>query len=234
MPSMRNLWRAGTCGALGMALAACGGEAGAPGSVARDSAGVRIVQNDRPAWKDGAGWTVGDAPSLDVGVVDGEAAYQLDDVRAVARLADGRILVANGGSRELRIFGADGRHARTLGREGGGPGEFQRLSWAGAAPGDTLLAWDSDARRLTVFAPGGALVRTVTPQGPGGESPSVRGVLTDGTLVSTGGFAPGGFRMGEQRDTVRYHLFGADGRVRGGLGPYAGMEAFAMEATASC
>lgn len=227
---MRIPWTAGACWALGMLLAACGERADGPASVARDSAGVRIVRSDRPAWPDGAGWTVGDAPVLDVGVVEGDAAYQLDGVRSVARLAGGRIAVANGGSGDVRIFGPDGRHQRTLGRRGAGPGEFQRLAWVGAAAGDTLLAWDSEARRLTIFAPGGSFVRTVTPEGIEGMHPSVRGLLADGTILSTGGFSADGFRMGERRETVAYHRFGADGRARGGLGPYPGWETFAMEA----
>lgn len=211
------------------ALAACGGDSSAPGSVARDSAGVRIVQSERPVWKDGEGWTVGEAPSLDIGVVDGEAAYQLDGVRSVARLSDGRILVANAGTHQLRLFAPDGKHLLSMGREGGGPGEFQGLEWAGVGPGDTLLAWDPHDKRLTVFSSGGALVRTVKPAGLEGQYPRVFGMLADGSIVSTGGFSMDNFKMGEQRDSVRYHRFGTDGRALGDLGRFAGMEAFTME-----
>ncbi|HST61024.1 MAG TPA: hypothetical protein VLK84_20135, partial [Longimicrobium sp.] len=147
---MRNSWMPRACIALLPVLAACdGGDSAASGATVTDSAGVRIVQSDRPAWKDGKGWRVGDAPSLDIGVMDGEAAYQLDGVRSVARLSDGRILVASSGSSDLRLFGADGRHRVSMGREGGGPGEFRGLEWAGVGAGDTLLAWDAREKRLT-------------------------------------------------------------------------------------
>jgi hypothetical protein len=224
----RNAARTAAIALVPAALAACGGESAAPASVARDSAGVRIVQSERPAWKDGEGWTVGEAPSVDIGVVDGEAAYQLDRVRSAARLSDGRILVVNGGTQQLRLFAPNGKHLLSVGREGGGPGEFRGLDWAGAGVGDTLLAWDGQEKRLTVFTPAGTLVRTVQPQGPEGQYPHVFGTLADGSIVSTGGISFD-FKMGEQRDTVRYHRFAADGRALGDLGRYPGMEAFVME-----
>ncbi len=218
------------CIALLPVLAACGGgDSAASGAVVRDSAGVRIVQSDRPAWKDGEGWTVGDAPSLDIGVMDGEAAYQLDGVRSVARLSDGRILIASSGSSDLRLFGPDGRHLLSTGREGGGPGEFRGLEWAGVGAGDTLLAWDAREKRLTVFSPGGTLVRTVQPRGPEGQFPLVSGILADGSLVVTGGISADGFKMGEYRESMSYHRFATDGRALGELGRFSGMEAFVMQ-----
>ena len=227
---MRTSWTALGCAALLPVLAACGGGggAGASGVVVTDSAGVRIVQSDRPAWKDGGEWTVEDAPSLDIGVLDGEAAYQLDGVRSVARLSDGRILVGSSGSSDLRLFGPNGRHLASTGREGGGPGEFRGLQWAGVGAGDTLLAWDAREKRLSVFSPEGALVRTVQPQGPRGQFPLVAGVLADGSIVATDGISADGFKMGEYRESVPYHRFATDGRALGELGRFAGMEAFVM------
>lgn len=225
---MRNLSIASACLALLAATAACGGDAAASASLVTDSAGVRIVQSEQPAWEDGEGWTVGDAPSLDIGVVEGDAAYQLNAVRSVDRLADGGILVADGGTQQVRLFGADGRHLRSMGREGGGPGEFRTLSWAGVGPADTVLAWDGREKRLTVFAPDGSLVRAVKAQGPDGAYPRVLGTLADGSVLSTGGMSME-FTMGEQRDSVRYHRFGADGGALGPVGRFAGMEAFVME-----
>lgn len=228
---MRNVWTAGAClalSAVAAVAAACGGDAAASASLVTDSAGVRIVQNDQPLWKDGEGWTVGDAPSLDIGVVEGDAAYQLDGVRSVARLSDGRIVVANAGSHQVRLYGADGRHLRSMGRAGGGPGEFRGLSWAGVGAADTVLAWDSQEKRLTVFAPDGSLARTVKPRGPDGAYPRVFGTFADGSVLSTGGFSMK-FTVGEQRDSVRYHRFGTDGSALPDIGRQAGMESFTME-----
>ena len=62
-------------------------------------------------------------------------------VNSVALGPDGDVYVADARNFEVRVFGLDGAHRRTFGREGEGPGEFQALSslaWAG----DRLLTYD--------------------------------------------------------------------------------------------
>ena len=62
-------------------------------------------------------------------------------VNSVALGPEGEIYVADARNSEVRVFGPDGAHRRTFGREGEGPGEFQGLSslaWAG----DRLLTYD--------------------------------------------------------------------------------------------
>ncbi|MCE2399135.1 MAG: hypothetical protein J4F34_08950 [Gemmatimonadetes bacterium] len=62
-------------------------------------------------------------------------------VNSVALGPDGEVYVADARNFEVRVFGLDGVHRRTFGREGEGPGEFQSLSslaWAG----DRLLTYD--------------------------------------------------------------------------------------------
>ena len=62
-------------------------------------------------------------------------------VTSVALGPDDEVYVADGRNFEVRVFGLDGAHRRTFGREGEGPGEFQALSslaWAG----DILLTMD--------------------------------------------------------------------------------------------
>lgn len=201
---MRSVALAGACAALWTATAACGGDARAAGPTVRDSAGIRIVQNERPAWKDGGGWRVGGEPVLDIGVVDGDAAYQLDQVRGVARLSDGRIVVADGGSGQLRFFSAQGRHLASAGRKGGGPGEFEAIGWMGVAPGDSVLVWDGSGSRLSVFTPEATFARAFKPAGLHMFA-HVEAAMGGGALVMTPGFDPGkgGDRPeGEYRDTT--------------------------------
>ena len=52
---------------------------------------------------------------------------------------------------EVRIFGIDGVHRRTFGRDGEGPGEFARL-YSVAWLGDRLLALDSQQGRISEFS----------------------------------------------------------------------------------
>jgi hypothetical protein len=132
-------------------LAACGGEAGAAAPVVRDSAGVRIVENARPAWGEGEGWRSSPEPLVDVGLAEGDAAYQFGRVAGALRLDDGRIVVADGQANELRWFDAAGRHLKTAGRKGGGPGEFDGLHALLRLPGDSVAA-----RAATSCAAGGS------------------------------------------------------------------------------
>ena len=74
----------------------------------RDSADIRIVENRRPEVDSRLGWTVAAEPDVTIGTRDGSGAFQLYRVRDATRLADGRIVVANGGSNELLVFSADG------------------------------------------------------------------------------------------------------------------------------
>jgi hypothetical protein len=75
------------------------------------------------------------------------------------RLSDGRIVIANAGV-ELRFYDAQGRHQRTVGRKGRGPGEFQRIDHLLRTAGDTLMVWDAGLGPVSIFAPSGDLVRT--------------------------------------------------------------------------
>lgn len=75
---------------------ACEGrEAGHPARVpVRDSAGIEIVENERPAAAPALGWRVGDSVVLSIGVLEGEEPYNLYGVEDATRFPDGRIAVA--------------------------------------------------------------------------------------------------------------------------------------------
>ncbi len=90
-----------------LSLAGCRtGEASGPTSEVRDSAGVAIVLNSGEVGPDGGGWAVDPEPVLSIGTFAGDSLYQLFRVQGAARLPDGRIAVANGGSGEIRVYDA--------------------------------------------------------------------------------------------------------------------------------
>ena len=93
-----------------------------------DSAGIPIVANRAPAPGSRLGWVTGDEPVVSIGTRDASDVFQFYRVGGATRLADGRIVVANGGSNELLVFDADGNHLDAWAGQGEGPGEFWYLS----------------------------------------------------------------------------------------------------------
>lgn len=89
-----------------------------------DSAGIQIVSNPAPNSPTPA-FELSDDPILHIGLVEGDPEYLFYDVTSAMRLSDGRIVVLNGGTGELRFYSRDGRHIRTVGGLGEGPGEFR-------------------------------------------------------------------------------------------------------------
>ncbi|HEX7239023.1 MAG TPA: hypothetical protein VF263_02055, partial [Longimicrobiaceae bacterium] len=208
-------------------LAACGDASARPGEAAvRDSAGVRIVESTEPAWGEGEGWRLSAEPLLDVGVADGDPAYQFGRVVGALRLPDGTLVVADRQSRELRFFDRDGRHVRTAGGKGGGPGELQSMHRLLRARGDSVAVWDDQSSRLSLFSPRGDFVRSTTVE-PERESLVLQaeGVFADGSLLVTPLFN-WVFRPGteEARDTAVYVRYSAEGAALDTLGRFPGTQ----------
>src|SRR5690606_37218699 len=117
--------------ALLAAIAACGAAdrtGDRPATTVRDSAGIVIVENAAIPGPDELDWRIADSPSVVIGRAEGEADDVLHSVSGAVRLRDGRIVIADGGSSELRFYDPQGRYRSTAGRRGGGPGEFRSLS----------------------------------------------------------------------------------------------------------
>lgn len=94
----------------------------------RDSAGIRIVDNRRPEIDSWLDWVIGAESDVRIGTRDGSGAFQLYRARDATRLADGRIVVANGGSDELLLFSAHGDYLGTRGGRCEGPLESSSRS----------------------------------------------------------------------------------------------------------
>jgi hypothetical protein len=192
----------------------------------RDSAGIRIVEfAPQPA---GAAWTVASQPALSIGSLDGPAETQLGRVTGVVRLRDGTIVVADDAAPALRFFDRDGRHLRSVGRRGSGPGEFEQIGGLWRFAGDSLAVWDLRQSRLSIFSPAGELVRTALPRpGPPGAFAPMHGVFSDGSFVLGSGMNMGEIFAGGSRrfrDTVVLVRYGAEGRALDTIGRFPGDE----------
>ena len=193
-------------------LSACDGPHAA--YTVRDSAGIRIVDNQAPAWEPPEAWRLGE-PLLDLGGADADTfeAYQYV-VDAFFAGTDTLVVVESGG--DIHMFDPVGRHIRVAGGEGDGPGEFRMVAGAGIQ-GDAIWTYDYSHRRLTYLDPAGEL-RSVHPLE--GEDISLMpvGRLGDGFLLGATyrpGAAAEARRLGLRRDTVAYRVFG----LRGQRGP---------------
>jgi hypothetical protein len=120
-----------------------------------------------------------------IGAVDGPAAYVFSPPLSLAAAADGMLYVLDHGQQEVRVFDGRGRHVRTFGGEGAGPGEFlgaTRIGWRG----DSLWVADPVQLRVTWFGRDGRVLRTDGPamRAAQGYAPAVpQAVLADGSSL---------------------------------------------------
>jgi hypothetical protein len=194
-----------------------------PGIV-RDSAGIQIVQNNAPVWRPGEEWRIG-RELLRIGAGESTDGQELHRVVGAVRLSDGSIVIADGGSAELRRYTADGRYVGSSGGAGEGPGEFRSLTWIGRTEGDSILAWDGRLLRVSVFSSGGEYARTYSPElGEELVGQRVVGAAGEGRLVMTRGssFEPVGGEGGVQRQPLTVWRIDPAGHLELSIGPLAG------------
>jgi len=232
---MSDLRRSRPLALLTTALAfgiACDAAASSDGGgvAVRDSAGIAIVESAAPG-EDTPRWRAVDSTALRIGAVEGPVEYVFDDIEAALRLSDGRIVVADGGSRSLRFFDSAGTFLHATGRQGGGPGEFEILDAVHLIAGDTLLAWDRRLKRVSVVAPTGEFQRSIAVQPPGGHRgpANVVDATDDGRLLvhlsDMSGMVDG--TTWSRRDTLTIMLYSRDGQPLDTLGVWAGTEGYA-------
>jgi hypothetical protein len=123
----------------------------------RDSAGVLIVENARPAWSDSERLSLGAKPRLMIGN-NADSAYRFRQVRGVMLLPDGRIAVADGASLQLRLFSSQGRFQSASAGKGNGPGQILNMHWVHRLNGDTI-AINSGLSTAALYSNTGQFVR---------------------------------------------------------------------------
>ena len=134
-----------------LAPGSCGGSA--------DSARDDAVQGVAPQESVASSWRIGPRPRIEIGSVS-DSEFALYGVVGASFLSDGRIVVGNGGTSELLLFGPDGRLQGAVGRRGAGPGEFLQMGAIGVGNTDTVFVYDRWNARISVFDASGELART--------------------------------------------------------------------------
>jgi hypothetical protein len=129
---------------------------------------------------------------------------QVNDVEADSR---GRIFVSEWPGR-VTVLAPDGRMLGRLGRSGDGPGEFRSVRGVQVTPGDTVLVYDPNLARVTVFEPDSLRVATTVgfAQALHGAAPLRVWRGRDGGFLAQfrSGFVfdQGGRSFAERRDSV--------------------------------
>lgn len=80
-------------------------------------------------------------------------------------LPGNRLVIADMSASELVFLDARGRLAKTAGREGQGPGEYQLLYWLEQCENQSLFAWDPGLARVAVLDDQGRFLRQFRPPG---------------------------------------------------------------------
>lgn len=178
-------WVAGLVAAGAFSLGACAGDSNltrADAEVVRDSAGIVIVDNRAAAWTAASAWRITRTPELEIGQSDGPAEFQFHSIAGAIRRPDGRLVVADGGVSEIRLYESDGTFVRGVGGPGDGPGEYRLINAIGIGRADTLWVYDFGTRRFTLLDADLQVVRTVTVKGELGALLAV-GMTPNGEFV---------------------------------------------------
>ena len=189
--------------------------------VVRDSAGIRITENPHPPEGSRLAWRIGPEPTVSIGEREGEDPYLLAGATDATTLTDGRIVVLDRASDELRVFDATGTHLATWGGRGEGPGEFVDLHHVDRWPGDSVVAGDYRNESITVFDSDGNSGRVVHLE----SDPfpwDLRAFFALGLYMVT---RDGSVLVSRQRhgsDEVDISILDGDGILRGSLGRHPG------------
>ena len=231
-PMMTCRFALGACLAMVLpSLSGCADRRNDVGVVVSDSAGIEIVESLEGAWGPGEGWSLSEEPVVSIGREDGPQEYLLDRVRAALLLPDRRILVANGGTKELRYFDSSGTWLYSVGRDGFGPGEFNEIASVSRAR-DSLIVHDFGQNRISVFSASGELGRTLTLGRTPSSRPFALWVFADGRmLVAQLVFAGGGAGLRRERTQLVYRRSSPDGAVSDSLGVFLLAEVYSEWST---
>ncbi len=104
-------------------------------------------------------WEIGNQPLTIVGDDTRGEAHEFGFLSGLARLSDGRVIVATDQSTIL-AFDSAGNFLSRFARKGSGPAEFTTFRALHRIRGDTLLAYQHFPESVTLFGPDGSYVRT--------------------------------------------------------------------------
>lgn len=147
--------------------------------------GTVLVSNPSDGvWGSETAWRV--IEEVRIGTLEGDGPDMFGGIGSIEVAENGNIYVYERQALELRVFGPTGEHIRTVGREGGGPGEFKQVIGMDWAPDGTLWMVDPGNNRISVFDTSGAYVTSHRTIGNYIISPWPGGFDTTGAFYNYG------------------------------------------------
>jgi len=142
--------------ALVLASATCGDRGTGNGGFEIETVGdvVYARNTGSGAWSVDAAWRLGTPVRIGADPM-AEDPYAFSAIRGVTLGADGRVYVADGQAREIRVFSPEGEFMFRFGRSGEGPGEFKEVDGLARTPAGDILVRDPMLFRVTRFNPEG-------------------------------------------------------------------------------
>jgi len=129
-------------------------------------------------------------------------------------LPNGEVLIANGGTNELRFYSAGGEFLRAEGREGQGPGEFEYLRALGRCRESGFVAFDLSWQLNAYDAEGRFIEKTIL-RAPSGVTPYNLACDLEGRflILGWGREAQEGPRLGFYQSRDHLVLASAEGEI---------------------
>lgn len=127
---------------------------------------VRVVNPAVGLWKAGVETPWRLVPELTLGALEGDRPDVFSTISGLAVDADGRILVVDRNTNQLRFFSAQSEHLRTVGRTGEGPGEYTQINGILRLSPDSLLVIDQQGNRYSILTSEDGYERSVRRQLP--------------------------------------------------------------------
>ena len=128
--------------------------------------------------------SISEEPVLVIGADEEDENQWFSSIRGMGRLSDGSIAAIDRSSAEVRIYDETGRHLRSMGRYGEGPGEFSNPFILWITADDTLWVGDYFPWRYNLFTADGDFVRRVNLTSGFVNNPDGGGVLDNGYSVN--------------------------------------------------
>ncbi|MCK7468609.1 MAG: hypothetical protein MZU91_11220 [Desulfosudis oleivorans] len=121
---------------------------------------LTVVRNgDKPALIPGTPKGIHLVPELTIGSEDDAEDAMIFEIRSVQASAGGEIFVLDGKIKLIKVYGSDGRHLRTIGKKGQGPGEIQSPTRMTMTAAGDLCLLDSGNNRVSYHSPEGLCVK---------------------------------------------------------------------------